>query len=288
MLGIALSERHALHLVNAIHRRLSLAAKRRFFHAFGETRYGVSGSWKLDFAGRVVLLPMRRDFSLSWQAATAFHGWDPEIHEFYERLLESPRPPRLVFDVGANYGSHTIRFLVHGIRVLSFEPNPACHAFFSDWCELNDVQPEIVPAAVGERPGTADLLVPAGAAYMGSLDERVKVRLAGRSDLIRIEVPVITLDDIVAERGLAPDLIKIDTEGNEANVLRGARRVLATARPLVVFEAWPDGTDRGVLFEILSAAGYSVEALRLAVQSTKLSRDAFLASPATNFVARPI
>jgi hypothetical protein len=51
------------------------------------------------------------------------------------------------------------------------------------------------------------------------------------------DVPVRTLDRLLAE-GLtrAPDLIKIDTEGGELAVLRGARELLAAHRPLVVFE----------------------------------------------------
>src|SRR5262249_14923378 len=136
--------------------------------------------WTLDFAGRTIVLPLRRDFSLSWQAATAFHGWDPEVHAFYEGLVRSDRPPRLVFDVGANYGSHAIRFFVHGARVVAVEPNPACHEFFRAWCELNGVAAEIVTAAVGDRSGAAELAVPDGATYMGTIVDHVKTRWAGR------------------------------------------------------------------------------------------------------------
>ena len=284
----ALSTPAGLWVVNAIHRRLTLAGKRRFFHAFGEIEHPVAGGWKLDFAGQTIVLPLRREFPRSWQAATAFHGWDPEVHAFYEQLVGSPRPPRLVFDVGANYGSHAIRFLVHGIRVVAFEPNPACRAYFEAWCASNGVTPEIVTAAVGDRPGTAELTVPDGATYMGTTSDDVKARWGGRDDVTTIKVAMVTLDAFTAQCGLVPDLVKIDVEGAELAVLRGGRRLLAETRPLVVFEAWPQGSDRRAIFSVLSDAGYRVQPLGIIVRAwPPFSCDEFVRSPAANFLGLP-
>jgi len=286
-LPAALSTPAGLWLINTLHRRLTLAGKRRFFHAFGEMEHPVTGGWRLDFAGRTILLPLRREFALSWQAATAFHGWDPEVHAFYEQLVASGRPPRLVFDVGANYGSHAIRFLVHGVRVVAFEPNPACRAYFEAWCAANSVTPEIVTAAVGDRPGTAELAVPGGATYMGTIDDAVKARWSGRADVTTTKVAMITLDAFTTQCDLVPDVVKIDVEGTELAVLRGARRLLTEARPLLVFEAWPQ-RDRRAIFSLLGDAGYRVQPLGNVVRVwPPFSCDEFVRSPATNFLGLP-
>jgi FkbM family methyltransferase len=287
-LPTALSTPAGLWLVNTLHRRLTLAGKRRFFHAFGEMEYPVAGGWRLDFAGRTILLPLRREFPLSWQAATAFHGWDSEVHAFYEQLVASSRPPRLVFDVGANYGSHAIRFLVHGIQVVACEPNPVCRAYFEAWCAANGVRPEIVTAAVGDRPGTAELAVPGEATYMGTIRADVKARWRDRADVTTTKVAMITLDGFTAQCGLVPDVVKIDVEGAELAVLRGARRVLAESRPLLVFEAWPQRGDRRAIFALLSDAGYRVQPVGTIVRAwPPFSCDEFVRSPAANFLGLP-
>ena len=49
----------------------------------------------------------------------------------------------------------------------------------------------------------------------------------------------ITLDWLL-EQGVAPNVLKIDVEGAESNVLRGAKRVLAEAQPVVLIEVYED------------------------------------------------
>ena len=61
------------------------------------------------------MLPLRRDFPLAWTAAVGFHGYDPELHDMYTRLVKSAFPPRVFFDVGASYGLHSLRLLAHGL-----------------------------------------------------------------------------------------------------------------------------------------------------------------------------
>ena len=83
--------------------------------------------------------------------------------------MTGPAPPRVFFDVGASYGLHSLRLLAHGVRVVSFEPNPECHDFFRDCCRANELSPDIVPAAVGAEEGWARLFVPVGRSYLGSI-----------------------------------------------------------------------------------------------------------------------
>jgi FkbM family methyltransferase len=277
-------------LVNHLHRLLSPAAKRRFFYlCCDDESFRVEGSWIVDFAGRRIVLPLHRDFDLAWTAAITFHGFDAEINQLYEELMRGPRPPRVFFDVGANYGLHSLKFLVHGVRVLSFEPNPACHPFFLDCGRRNGVWPDIRAVAVGRSPGTVTLVVPDGRTYMGTTTPEVAGRWAEKTDLAVREVPCIRLDDITEAEGLLPDLIKIDTEGSELAVLQGARRTLERARPLVVLESWVGDAGRSALFHLLAAQDYRLQGLRFgAPPSPPLTLEDFLRAEETNFLARPL
>ncbi|HEV8584583.1 MAG TPA: FkbM family methyltransferase [Methylomirabilota bacterium] len=273
-----------LRLVNLAHGALTPAARRRFFHLCMDPAWRVEGRWSLDFAGRRIVLTLSRDFADAWAAAIGFHGYDPEVHALYERLVRCPRPPRVVFDVGANYGLHALRFLVHGARVVAFEPNPACHRWIRAWCEVNGVRCDLEPAAVGACADSVVLAFPEGRTWMGSVRPDVH---AGWQDAAvhTLAVPQVTLDDVVAERGLVPDLVKIDTEGAELGVLQGAAKLLRTAAPIVVFESWPDAAERRALWDTLVVEHrYAIAAID-GTRPRPLTRAGFVGAHPTNFVA---
>lgn len=271
-----------------VHGRLSPAGKRRFYYLGADDTWRVEGRWSVDFAGRRLVLPLHRDFDFAWIAAIAFHGHDTEVSQLYETLMRGPRPPSVFFDVGASWGLHSLMLLAHGARVLSFEPNPACHRFFLDCCAANCLRPELHAVAVSDRSGVAELAVPGGETYLGTTATAVKDAWAGRTDVTTRAVAQVTLDQVAAECALAPDLIKIDVEGGELAVLAGAERVLSGARPLVVLESWPGSPQRPALFARLASHGYRLHALSFpGGPGRALTLSAYQESPALNFMARP-
>jgi FkbM family methyltransferase len=277
-----------LGLVNGIHRRLTPEQKHRFFFMAFDEGWQAEGLWRVDFGERSLRLPLHRDFHLGWVAAIGFHGHDPAIHSFYERVVRSPRPPRVFFDVGACYGLHSLKMLAHGVTTLSFEPNPACHPFFVEACAVNGLAGEVHGIAVADRSGWAELMVPGPETYHGTIADEVKRRWRDRLDVKTLVVRQQSLDEFVDERGVEPDLIKIDTEGTELAVLEGSRRLLERCRPQILFESWQGSPDRAPLFAVLAARGYRVHALTgIAGEEPALSPSGFAGSPAINFVARP-
>jgi FkbM family methyltransferase len=271
-----------LRFVNLVYRRLSPAARLRFVYLCCEPSWRVAGRWTVDFAGRRLRLPLSRDFPDAWRCAIGFHGYDLEIYALYEQLVAGPRPPRIVFDIGANYGLHALRFLIHGARVLAFEPNPECHRWFRAWCAANSVPCELQAVAVGERAGTAVLVVPEGRTYLGSTNPDVRGRWADAT-VRTLTVPQVALDEVVRAQGLVPDFVKIDTEGSELEVLRGAVDLLRTAQPMLLFEAWREDDTRRALWEILDKHGYAIAAV--GEPRAPLTRAAFVDARATNFLA---
>lgn len=134
-----------------------------------------------------------------------------------------------VVDVGANIGNHTVYFAhIVGASTIAIEPNPAALEILRRNIALNDLgeRVELHAVAMGESDGQ-------GAVRdddPGNLG-RARIEVGGSG----LGVPVRRLDDIVGARHV--DLIKIDVEGMEPMVLRGAKATLARCRPLLLVEA---------------------------------------------------
>jgi hypothetical protein len=99
-----------------------------------------------------------------------------------------------------------------------------------------------------------------------------------------VSVPVKTLDTYVSEAGLAPDVIKMDTEGYELQVLAGAESTLARYQPTLFFECHA-GPERQALFDWLHQRGYQMQDLRRVGHTLTVSE--FLHCAHHNFMALP-
>jgi FkbM family methyltransferase len=140
---------------------------------------------------------------------------------FYGEFL---KPGTLCFDVGANYGRKVEIFLKLGARVVAFEPQQDCMAELRSRSGHNP-RLTTVPAAVGSSRGSLTL-------YIGAHRTTSSFNKDWHEGVVgSVEVPVITLDDAIADHG-TPEYCKIDVEGFEIEVLRGLNRPI----PLVSFE----------------------------------------------------
>src|SRR5262249_41973037 len=131
----------------------------------------------------------------------------------------------VVLDVGANVGSYTLLFAMWAGaagRVFAFEPAPEAREGLRMHVALNGLadRTEIVPVAASSAVGTARFHVD------GSSGANAIAAAGQRGDAASIDVETTTIDAFCERRRLRPDVIKIDVEGAELDVLRGARRVL--------------------------------------------------------------
>jgi FkbM family methyltransferase len=154
--------------------------------------------------------------------------------EEYRAFRAATRDGATVLDIGANAGSYTILFaqwVGPTGRVIAFEPVPAICELLRVEVELNGVadRVEIVNAAVAGSEGTVAMTAP-GAIGIN--------RVVPSSEPGLLQVCAVTIDGFCATHRVRPDVIKIDVEGLELDVLRGARRTLATNRLASVFTEW--------------------------------------------------
>jgi FkbM family methyltransferase len=132
-------------------------------------------------------------------------------------------PGSVALDVGANVGAYSVLFgqwAGPSGRVYAFEPSPAALRGLVRHVALNSLEPVVKPvgAAVADRDGTGELIV------AGTAGES---RLAGASERSEtVTVPTVTIDSFCARERIQPALIKIDVEGAELAVLRGARETI--------------------------------------------------------------
>lgn len=90
---------------------------------------------------------------------------------------------------------------------------------------------------------------------MAGLDANVIKKFAAAHSLVTERVEQRKLDAYLLQAMTKKTLVKIDTEGNEIAVLRGATELLRPVRPKIIFESWP-GDDRGRLFDFFQPLNY--------------------------------
>jgi FkbM family methyltransferase len=144
------------------------------------------------------------------------------------------RPGDIVCDIGANKGSfiYWLSWWVHDGRVVAFEPQPELARYLVHICRVIGLGNVTVEAkAAFSHSGDMDLFLPLGHQPGASL-------LRGEMEaenFTTLSVPVVALDDYFDENEKVT-LLKIDVEGAELGLLRGAERILRRQAPLLVFE----------------------------------------------------
>ncbi len=281
--------------LNAIYLKLTPSQRSLFHREFAKifrNSYirGSDGNWKVFFVNKSILMPLTSEnFYLEWDSAVSIVGHDLEVKQTYEALIGSSEKPELFIDIGANYGTHSLLFLVNDIKTITFEPNTLCHVFFKKICKLNNVTPILEPVALGDREGYVELSYPKHDTWLGSTNTGVINRLSLSYDLVTKKVEQKTIDNYFSKILNNRTLIKIDTEGNELSVLRGAIKTLHENKPMIIFECFGDN-ERAGIFDYFNSQNYSIYYLpwNPTYKAESLTFDRFLVSSSTNFIAVPI
>lgn len=179
-------------------------------------------------------------------------------------IMDLVREGTVAYDVGAHAGFFTILFAARAGssgKVISFEPNPENYGRLLSNIRINHLKNvKAINAAVSDRSGTQSFqLEEDGTTFQGHLispDESTS-----RSSRRVIDIKTIALDNLVFENNYpAPEILKIDVEGNEARVLAGMKRILEKYRPAILCETHSPDLHHEV-WEILVKHSYTVKDL---------------------------
>jgi FkbM family methyltransferase len=217
---------------------------------------------------------------------------NPENHEsaLIERILQ---PGMTVIDVGANHGMFSLEaaHLIGGSGLIhAFEPTPSTRELLLNNLAANGISSVTVfPSALGETPGTARLRIHkemSGLNTLASMDVTWNRQKLVADQII--EVPVMTLDAHSQDERLEfIDFLKIDVEGFELGVIRGARTLLREKRINLILLEIGDvtcataGVEPIELLNELESHGYRLHSINSEGKIT----DRIRAFPSTNFSA---
>ena len=190
--------------------------------------------------------------------------WPLTLNERYDRqtkavLKKICKADSLCIDVGCYRGDILTAMMDNAPKAhhIAFEPVPTQFAYLK---EHFSAKATIYPYALGnENKSTTFHHVVSNPTYSGLQQRQYK----GEETISEIEVEVRKLDDVISP-DLAVALIKIDVEGGEYDVMRGAVNTLRAHHPYLIFEHGIGGADKygikpGDVFELLSEQlGYTI------------------------------
>lgn len=196
-------------------------------------------------------------FELYGDLGLATSRWQSNEADQFEALVQEADH---VIDVGANVGLFTLLAGSHGVPVTAIEPSPMNLVQLYRNLQLNGGEGvEVLPVAVGDSAGVVNL-------YGGGQGASLRTGWGGMVSTYTTTVAVHTLDGLSADRLAGKRVvIKIDAEGSELPILRGARRLM-TAEPApawIVEVGLTENFNGGVnpdfkaIFDLFWAAGYT-------------------------------
>lgn len=181
---------------------------------------------------------------------------------FFERALlakleETATVPKgaIVYDVGANIGNHTVYFskVLQAKKVVAFEPQAACQDILKANIKLNALKGvKIHDVALGSHAGMVTLsgFKPyncGGTTFTEDDDGDVRMR---------------NLDEVVIqEKDKKIDFLKIDVEGMQLEVFKGAKNVLTTMKPTIWVELLDKDERTAETIQFLEQFGYTFQKL---------------------------
>jgi FkbM family methyltransferase len=184
----------------------------------------------------------------------------------WERRLQTGN---LFVDVGANVGTYSVLASSLGADVIAIEAAADTAALLRENVALNGGTVEVLECAVGSSLGSVSFTV-------GRDSVNHVVHGSGTTNVV-----MRTLDEILGGREVSG--MKIDVEGYELEVLRGAKSALGDQRIRLIQLEWNDCADRTPIAELLSDYGYFLfEPLpdgTLAPRSARVSADDLFAAP---------
>jgi len=167
-----------------------------------------------------------------------YQGGEPELRELPNYVSKN----KVSLDIGGNVGVYTYHLGRLSGEVITFEPNPK----FVQYMRRAGLKNEIHPVALSDRDGVAELRVPAPNGNEDSGMASLEASAVPEDMLSRcLDIDLKRLDDYSFKN---VGFIKIDVEGHEESVIRGAMATIEREKPVLLIEIEerhnPGGVER--------------------------------------------
>jgi len=196
-------------------------------------------------------------------AFSNFSSWGSDQHnDGFKDCVEMCRGKACVFDIGAHIGLTTLPIasvLADGGLVVSFEPSDANRRYLSHHVRRNGLNDVVRLEGVLVGNCDSDRVDFYESDDVSGMNSAAEVELGeGYRSVARRQ---ISIDSYCAKQKLEPQVIKIDVEGAEIAVLRGGKKTLKRAKPIIFLSYHPRhvsafGFTQDDLIETLDEVGY--------------------------------
>ncbi len=171
---------------------------------------------------------------LFWRGITAYEGFTIQLWKHFSQ--ES----KYIFDIGANVGLFGIvsKKIAKNAEVFFIEPLERNVLLIKKNILLNGMHLDVFPVAVADKESTSTFYdMKSDDNTIGSLKKDFVKKHKHHKEIVPIKVPVTTLDNLVNNNSIpAIDLMKIDVEGVDFEVLKGANNTIKMYRPVIIIE----------------------------------------------------
>jgi len=184
-----------------------------------------------------------------WEIAIWQGDYEAPVQATLQSLLG---PGKVLYDVGGGIGFYSLLAARLGAQAVAFDPDRFNAGCIRHNARINSLASKIsvCEMAVFSRSGT--LRIEVASQSRGHGNAHVIANEMATPDLG--ETPCTRLDDFAKEHQ-APDVIKIDVEGAESEVLKGAQKVLSSIRPHLICEIH-DAVNAQAVSQLLETFGY--------------------------------
>jgi FkbM family methyltransferase len=150
-----------------------------------------------------------------------------------------------VFDVGAHFGFFSYYAVQKGAKeVYAFEPNPSTFEILKKHAKIWSDKIKPLEFALYSSSGFLDLFIPTPLSISSTLREKENCE--------KVKVKTITLDSFVKGYNVERvDFIKIDAEGSEREILKGAKETIKKFKPKMAIAAYHLPDDKKVIPELV-------------------------------------
>lgn len=190
-----------------------------------------------------------------WIVGASVHGCWLGCYEQDKQLLftKTITKESVVYDIGANVGFYTLlasHIIGEKDKTIAFEPFHRNLCYLKKHLQLNKCNNvTVIEAAVGEQSG-ATFFEEGSSSSTGHISERGSIK-----------IEKVKIDTLVSKGEIPPDFIKIDVEGTELLVLRGANSILTHYHPAIFLATHGTHVHRECCF-FFKSEGYELQSIK--------------------------
>jgi FkbM family methyltransferase len=253
LLGLLMKNKSTIAIANFLYERGSF--KFRDFFVMNIKQPDFDFNWYFTLLnGKKVKCLVQKKLPNTWHFAISYLWHDRGLSVIEKHLNTYYKKDAAYFDIGSNVGLRSVYALSENRPTVLFDPNPEVSEISKQMIALNQYQNyNIEQSGVSDSEGQLNFYI-SSSSYLSSFD---KEHAAKDKIVAEIKIPVITINSYLKSNPqFQPKIVKVDVEGFEINVLKGAYDLLNKYKPALIIEIIDTSENRNEIIDYLASFGY--------------------------------